>query len=120
MKNIVILGSTGSIGTQTLEVIEEQSDSFYAYGIVGGSNIDLLVEQALKFKPKWVGLYDESKYLELKERIPKDMKVVAGEKGIFELVSSEEYQVLVAAISGIAGLKSTIKGIEAGKENCFS
>lgn len=116
MKNIVILGSTGSIGTQTLEVIEEQKDSFFPYGIAAGSNIELLAKQARKFKPKWVGIYDESKFLELKEEIPEGIEVVAGEQGIFDLLSSSGYQVLVGAISGIAGLKSTIKGIEVKKE----
>lgn len=116
MNNIVILGSTGSIGTQTLEVIEEQKEEFYPYGLVAGKNVDLLVKQATKFKPKWVGIYDDTYYKELKERIPKDIEVVAGEEDIFNWLESEEYQVLVAAISGIAGLKSTIKGIEAGKE----
>ena len=115
MKKIVILGSTGSIGTQTLEVIEEQKDDFTTFGIVGGSNIDLLTEQALKYQPEWVGIYDESKYQELKNRLPESINIVAGERGVFELVSHSGYQILVAAISGIAGLKSTIKGIEAGK-----
>lgn len=115
MKKIVILGSTGSIGTQTLEVIEEQKKDFSAFGIVGGSNIDLLTEQALKYQPEWVGIYDESKYQELKNRLPESINIVAGERGVFELVSHSGYQILVAAISGIAGLKSTIKGIEAGK-----
>ncbi|MCI0502140.1 MAG: 1-deoxy-D-xylulose-5-phosphate reductoisomerase [Fusobacteria bacterium] len=115
MKKIVILGSTGSIGTQTLEVIEEQKDDFTAFGIVGGSNIDLLTEQALKYQPEWVGIYDETKYQELKNRLPESINIVAGERGVFELVSHSGYQILVAAISGIAGLKSTIKGIEAGK-----
>ncbi len=114
MKKIVILGSTGSIGTQTLEVIEEQKDDFTAFGIVGGSNIDLLTEQALKYQPEWVGIYDETKYQELKNRLPESINIVAGERGVFELVSHSGYQILVAAISGIAGLKSTIKGIEAG------
>lgn len=116
MKNIVILGSTGSIGTQTLEVIEEQKDSFYPYGIVAGGNIELLAKQAKKFKPKWIGIYNENKFLDLKENIPEGIEVVAGEKGIFDMISSREYEVLVGAVSGIAGLKSTIKGIEAKKE----
>ncbi|MDD2370673.1 MAG: 1-deoxy-D-xylulose-5-phosphate reductoisomerase [Firmicutes bacterium] len=116
MKNIVILGSTGSIGTQSLEVIEEQSEKFKAYGLVGGTNINLLITQAEKFKPTWVGIQDERKYSELKERLPKDIKVVAGDKGIEEIIADTNYQVLLAAISGIAGLKSTIKGIEAGKD----
>jgi len=115
MDKIVILGSTGSIGTQSLEVIEEQKDSFQAYGLVGGKNIELLIAQAKKFKPVWVGIADESKYVNLKESLPKSIKVVAGEKGIEEIIADSEYQVLLAAISGIAGLKSTIKGIEAKK-----
>ncbi len=116
MKKIVILGSTGSIGTQSLEVIEEQKENFQAYGLVGGTNINLLIAQAKKFKPTWVGIQDESKYSELKERLPKDIKVVAGDNGIEEIIADSDYQVLLAAISGIAGLKSTIKGIESGKD----
>lgn len=116
MKDIVILGSTGSIGTQALEVIEEQNDSFRAYGIVGGSNVELLIAQANKFQPKWVGIQDESKYLYLRESLPTTIKIVAGDKGIEEIISDPGYETLLAAISGIAGLKSTIKGIEKGKE----
>lgn len=116
MKNIVILGSTGSIGTQALEVMEEQSESFKAYGIVGGSNVELLIAQANKFQPKWVGIQDESKYLYLKESLPSTINIVAGEKGIDEMISDPGYETLLAAISGIAGLKSTIRGIENGKE----
>ncbi len=116
MKKIVILGSTGSIGSQALEVIEEQQKNFQAYGLVGGSNVELLISQAKKFQPKWVGIQDESQYLHLKESLPTGINIVAGEKGIEELISDSEYQTLLAAISGIAGLKSTIKGIESGKE----
>jgi 1-deoxy-D-xylulose-5-phosphate reductoisomerase len=116
LKKIVILGSTGSIGTQALEVIQEQQDDFQAYGLVGGSNVDLLISQAKKFQPKWVGIQDESKYQYLKESLPAEIKVVTGEKGIEEIISDPDYQTVLAAISGIAGLKSTISGIEAGKE----
>ncbi|KAF0091458.1 MAG: 1-deoxy-D-xylulose-5-phosphate reductoisomerase [Fusobacteria bacterium] len=116
MKKIVILGSTGSIGTQALEVIDEQKDNFQAFGLVGGSNVELLISQAKKFQPKWVGIQDESKYQYLKENLPTGINVVAGEKAIEEIISDSEYQTLLAAVSGIAGLKSTIKGIEAGKE----
>ncbi len=116
MKKIVILGSTGSIGTQSLEVIEEQKEKFQAYGLVGGENVKLLIEQAKKFKPTWVGIQDESKYIELKESLPKDIKVVSGDKGIDEIIADSQYEVLLAAISGIAGLKSTVKGIQAGKD----
>lgn len=116
MKKIVILGSTGSIGTQALEVIEEQKGDFQAYGLVGGSNVELLISQARKFQPKWVGIQDGSKYQYLKESLPAGTNIVAGEKGIEEIISDSEYQTLLAAISGIAGLKSTITGIQAGKE----
>lgn len=116
MKKIVILGSTGSIGTQALEVIEEQKESFQAYGLVGGTNVELLIAQANKFQPKWVGIQDESNYSYLKESLPSTIKIVAGEKGIDEIISDPGYGTLLAAISGIAGLKSTIKGIEKGKE----
>ena len=116
MKKIVILGSTGSIGTQGLEVIDEQKEHFQAFGIVGGTNADLLIAQARKFNPKWVGIQDEGKYRYLKDNLPKGINIVAGEKGIEEIIADDGYQVLLAAISGIAGLKSTIKGIEAGKE----
>lgn len=116
MKNIVILGSTGSIGTQALEVIEEQNESFQAYGLVGGTNVELLISQAIKFRPKWVGIQDENKYLQLKENLPAEINIVAGEKDINEIISDPGYETLLAAISGIAGLKSTISGIENGKE----
>ena len=116
MKNIVILGSTGSIGTQTLEVISEQPEYFRAYGLVGGRNVDLLIRQALEHQPAWVGIYDASLADKLRESLPSSIHIAAGEAGISEIIADSGYQVLVAAISGIAGLRSTIEGIRAGKD----
>ena len=116
MKSIVILGSTGSIGTQTLEVAREQMGRFRIHGLVGGRNGDLLIRQALEFRPVWVGLSDAGGYRLVREALPPDIEVVSGESDILDRLSEDGYDMLVAAISGIAGLKSTIAGIRAGKD----
>lgn len=116
MKKIAILGSTGSIGTQTLEVVESQKD-MEIVGLSAGSNIKLLEEQIRKFRPRLVVVYDGKAAKELAERI-KDMptKVAAGMEGLLELAQMEEADVLVTAIVGMIGIEPTIAAIEAGKD----
>lgn len=117
IKNIAILGSTGSIGTQALEVIEANPTLFYATVLTAQSNVSLLIEQALKFKPKIVVIGDESKYIILKEALKNtDIEVKAGLVAICEMVVLPELNIVLTAIVGFAGLKPTIAAIKAGKD----
>ena len=113
MKDLVILGSTGSIGTQSLEVAREQGYS--VSGLVAGSNIDLLEEQAREWKPKTVAVFDEDKAKELKIKLADtSVKVLSGSEGVCE-VAEGEGDTVINAIVGIAGLKPTLAAIESGK-----
>ncbi len=116
MKKIAILGSTGSIGTQTLEVIEQNPDLFELYAITGNNNIELLIEQARKFQPEVVCVANESYYQTLKDAL-KDLplKVYAGADSIAQMVQMTPIDIVVTAMVGYAGLLPTIKAIEAGK-----
>jgi len=115
-KNIAILGSTGSIGTQALEVIKEHSDIFQAEVLTARANTDLLIKQAIEFRPNAVVIVDESKYNEVCEALlPKNIKVYAGEKALDQIVQMEEIDLVLTAMVGYVGLRSTIAAIEAGK-----
>lgn len=117
MENIIILGSTGSIGTQALEVLEEQKEHYRAYGLVGCNNVELLIKQSKKFLPAWVGIGNEEHFQQLKEALKGlPIKVVAGESGIDEIVSDPVGDTVLAAISGFAGLKSTVTSIKNKKK----
>src|SRR5438477_11502731 len=112
-KKIAILGSTGSIGTQALEVIRANPDHFCAEILVGNGNADLLIKQALEFKPNAVVIGDESKYTHVKDILFKEgIKVFAGYKAIEQIVETETIDVVLAAIVGYAGLASTINAIK--------
>ena len=116
IKNIAILGSTGSIGTQALEVIEANPNLFYASVLTAQSNVDLLIEQALKFKPKVVVIGDENKYQILKEALKNaPIEVKAGMSSLCEVVVLPEIEIVLTALVGFAGLKPTITAIKAGK-----
>jgi 1-deoxy-D-xylulose-5-phosphate reductoisomerase len=113
MKDLVILGSTGSIGTQSLEVARQQGYS--VSGLVAGSNIDLLEKQAREWKPKTVAVFDEDKAKELKIKLADtSVKVLSGSEGVCA-VASGEGNTVINAIVGIAGLKPTLSAIESGK-----
>lgn len=115
-KKITILGSTGSIGTQALEVIEEQSDLFEAYILTAGNNADLLIKQARKFKPEIVVIGNEDKYETVKNALSDlPIKVFAGEDSIADVAGMEVSDIVLTAMVGYAGLKPTIKAINAGK-----
>ncbi|MCC6684451.1 MAG: 1-deoxy-D-xylulose-5-phosphate reductoisomerase [Bacteroidia bacterium] len=115
-KNIAILGSTGSIGTQALEVIAEQQEHFAVEVLTANSNADLLIEQALKFKPNCVVIADENKYLTVKEALlPHDIKVYAGADAIAQVVEFDSVHMVLTAMVGYAGLKPTISALNAGK-----
>jgi 1-deoxy-D-xylulose-5-phosphate reductoisomerase len=116
-KNIAILGSTGSIGTQALDVIRSHPESFTAEVLTGSSNADLLIQQAIEFNPNTVVIADESKYLFVKDALAAyDIKVFAGNKAISEVVQMDSVDMVLAAIVGYAGLASTISAIQAGKQ----
>ena len=116
MKKIAILGSTGSIGTQTLEVVRENKD-IEILGLAAGNNIKLLEEQIREFKPRLAAVWKEEKAKELRENI-KDLnvKVVSGMEGLIELAVMEEAKILVTAIVGMIGIRPTIEAIKAGKD----
>lgn len=116
-KNIAILGSTGSIGTQALDVIRASPDAFCVEVLTGNGNADLLIKQALEFDPNTVVIADESKYTYVKEALAsKGIKVFAGNKAIADIVTMDSINIVLAAIVGYAGLESTISAIKAGKQ----
>lgn len=115
MKKIVILGATGSVGTQALEIIEE-SARYEIFGITCYNRIERVIELAKRYKPKVVVVYDENQYKALTEALKGlGIAVAAGLNGILELVAHEAVDVVVTAIVGNAGLLPTVKAIEAGK-----
>ena len=115
-KGIAILGSTGSIGTQALEVIEAYPDIFDLQVITAGKNADLLIEQALKFQPNSVVISDESHYTKVKEALwSEDIHVYCGDEALCQVVESTEVHTVLTALVGYAGLKPTIHAINAGK-----
>lgn len=116
VKHIAILGSTGSIGTQALDVIRWHPDMFSAEVLCAGSNAELLIEQALEFKPNAVVIADESKYLFVRDALAnKPIKVYAGEQAITEIMEMGSIDIVLAAIVGFAGLRPTLHAIESGK-----
>jgi 1-deoxy-D-xylulose-5-phosphate reductoisomerase len=113
IKRIAIFGSTGSIGTQALQVIEANTDKFSVEILTAQNNDELLVQQALKFNPNVIVIGDEKKYLKVKEALAQtDVKVFAGEKALEEVASMDCYDLMLAAIVGFAGLKPTLKAIQ--------
>lgn len=115
-KHIAILGSTGSIGTQALEVIEEQSALFQVEVLTAGNNVDLLIEQALKFRPNAVVIGNEAHYEKLRDALwEAGIKVYAGTEALAQVVEMEEIDMVLTALVGFAGLKPTIAAINAGK-----
>lgn len=115
-KKIAIFGSTGSIGSQALEVIQEHSDLFEAEILTAQSNEALLIEQARAFNPNAVVIGDESKYATVKEALADtDVKVFAGDNAMEEVAEFDTYDVMLVATVGFAGLKPTLKAIEKGK-----
>lgn len=116
MKKIAILGSTGSIGTQTLNVVRRHGDLFAVEVLCAGANAELLVAQALEFNPNAVVIADESKYEQVRKALAAtDIKVFAGEAAIEDLMTMESIDIVVAAIVGFAGLRPTLKALECGK-----
>jgi len=115
-KHIAILGSTGSIGTQALEVLEANPESFVLEVLTAGRNANLLIEQALKFKPKIVVIADTSQKDKVQEILSsKNIKVLAGREALAEVVQYPEIDIVLTALVGYAGLQPTLKAIEAKK-----
>ena len=116
MKQIAILGSTGSIGTQTLDVVRQHPSEFSIYALSAHRSLDLLIQQALEFNPAVVCIADEHLYQPLREALSDlPIKVMAGEKAIAEMVTMPAIDVVVAAMVGYAGLRPTIEAIKAKK-----
>ncbi|MGB4053722.1 MAG: 1-deoxy-D-xylulose-5-phosphate reductoisomerase, partial [Dysgonamonadaceae bacterium] len=115
-RKIAILGSTGSIGTQALDVIRQHPDRFEVFAITANNHVKLLVEQARKFLPEIVVIANEKKYTEVKEALSDlPIKVWAGSDAICQMVQSDAIDIVLAAIVGFAGLKPIISAIKARK-----
>jgi 1-deoxy-D-xylulose-5-phosphate reductoisomerase len=116
IKRIAIFGSTGSIGTQALEVIAQHPDKFSVEILTCNGNDELVIDQALKFRPNIVVVAEDQKYTKVKEALAHtDVKVFVGEKALEEVASMDCYDIMLAAIVGYAGLKPTLNAINAGK-----
>lgn len=115
MKRISVLGSTGSIGTQTLSVIEHHPESFVVEALAAGRNAELLLKQAHQFKPRLVSVQDKVTADAVKDELPSGTKLVYGEEGLIEAASCQEADTVVTAVVGSVGLKSTLAAIEEGK-----
>ncbi len=114
---IAILGSTGSIGTQTLEVVRAYSDELEVTALAAGSNVDLLEKQVREFHPKIAALWSKEKADELRTRLrDMDVRVVSGMEGLLEVATVSDSKVLVTAIVGMIGIRPTLAAIEAGKD----
>ena len=115
-KQIAILGSTGSIGTQALKVIAEHPDLYEAYALTANNRVDLLIEQARKFRPEAVVIANPDKYLQLKEALSDlPVKVYAGADALAQIVESGPIDIVLTAMVGYAGLRPTMNAIKAGK-----
>lgn len=116
MKQIAILGSTGSIGTQALQVIEEHPDQYEAYVLTANNRVEELIAQARKFKPEAVVIANESKYTQLKEALADlPIKVYAGADALCQIVTENPIDMVLTAMVGYAGLKPTMNAIRARK-----
>ena len=121
-QQICILGSTGSIGTQALEVIEEHSDRFEAYCLTANNKVELLAEQARKFRPAAVVIANEDKYDELVSLLDDcpDIKVYAGAKALCDIVEADPIDMVLTAMVGFSGLEPTIHAVKARKKICLA
>ena len=115
-RQLAILGSTGSIGTQALQVIAEHADLFEVYALTANHNVDLLIEQARRFSPEAVVIADETLYPKLKEALSDlPIKTFAGSDAIAQIVEAQPIDMVLTAMMGYAGLYPTIRAIKAGK-----
>ena len=117
MKKIAILGSTGSIGTQTLEIVRNHRDEIQVTALAAGRNAALLEAQIREFAPRLAVLWDEAACRDLRERVRGlDVKVASGMEGLLEIASMEEADALVTAVVGMIGVRPTLTAIEHGKD----
>ncbi|MBR3404666.1 MAG: 1-deoxy-D-xylulose-5-phosphate reductoisomerase, partial [Firmicutes bacterium] len=120
MKKVVVLGSTGSIGTQTLDVIRHFPDRFTVTGLAfGGARCEEFAKQIAEFKPKAAAVFDESALGRLKEILGSEaeqVRLLAGMEGLIELASMEEADIVVTSMVGMIGIRPTVAAIEAGKD----
>ncbi|MFD0680115.1 MULTISPECIES: 1-deoxy-D-xylulose-5-phosphate reductoisomerase [unclassified Paenibacillus] len=116
MKRIAILGSTGSVGTQTLDVISHYPELFAVEGLAGGYNLTLLAEQVNQFKPKKVSVATKSLADELRLMIPSTTRIYYGDDGLLEVAAGTDADYMVSALVGSQGLRPTLAAIEAGKQ----
>ena len=116
-KQIAILGSTGSIGKQALEVIADNNELFEVYALTANNQVDLLIEQALRFRPEMVVIANEQHYLKLKEALTGlPIKVFAGNESVAQIAEMQPIDIVLTAMVGYSGLKPTINAIKAGKK----
>lgn len=117
MKNIVVLGSTGSIGTQTLEIVDAYPDRLQIVALAAGSNVEKIEPQIRKYHPKKVVMFDEAAAKDLKTKVADlDVMVLAGMSGLIEICTMEEADVILTAVVGMIGITPTIEAIKAGKD----
>jgi len=115
MKKVLILGSTGSIGVNALNVIRKFPDRFSIAGLTANSNISVLSEQIKEFKPQFVVINDKSKAKELSEIVNQNVEIISSENALVEAAQKYDYDILIGAIVGFAGLTPTIEAIKRGK-----
>jgi 1-deoxy-D-xylulose-5-phosphate reductoisomerase len=116
MKNVVLLGSTGSIGTSTLKVVDDLPDRLRVVGMAAGNNTELLREQTLQYKPSQVSVTDPAKAAELQQALGSTVKVFAGNEGLIKLATMPEADIVLIAIVGTAGLQPALAAIREGKD----
>ncbi len=114
-KKVFILGSTGSIGVNTLDVIRLHQNSFEVIGLTANKNVELLLEQVKEFNPKYVVIRDESLVAKVERNLPSGIIILTGKNGLTTATSEADYDILLSALVGFAGLKPTIEGIKRGK-----
>ncbi|SFP82792.1 1-deoxy-D-xylulose 5-phosphate reductoisomerase [Butyrivibrio proteoclasticus] len=117
MRKIVLLGSTGSIGTQTLDVVRNNNKELEVVGLAANTRVEMVERQVREFKPKYVCMFDESAANDLKQRLSDiDIEVYSGMEGLLEIVSVPEADTVLTAVVGMIGIRPTIKAIESGKD----
>lgn len=116
MKKIAILGSTGSIGTQTLDVVEMHPERFQVEGLAAGSNIELLIEQAKRYRPKKVSVGSKELAETVAPHLPVETQLFYGKEGLVEVAAGTDADTVVTAVMGSVGLESTLAAIDAGKQ----
>ncbi len=117
MRKIVLLGSTGSIGTQTLDVVRNNSKELEVVGLAANTRVEMVEKQVREFKPQYVCMFDENAAKDLKQRLSDiDIEVYSGMEGLLEIVSVPEADTVLTAVVGMIGIRPTIKAIESGKD----